>query len=533
MPTVGLLWVFNSKTNSRMHGFRTSRALIIDDTLKEALPVIHALGALGIASLYHDASPDADYSRKHSGLRLLFLDMVLENRGATENDAEGAANILVGALDQIIEPSAAPLVVVCWTKYKDFKEDFKKAFVRAFPNTRLEDVLLLNKDDFSDPEKRNVLLERIDDALATLRPLSLLLSWEQMVHDAATQTTSALANLVQSAVMANGSKWDDAAYQICAALALAERGSRLADEQGEHALAAFYDCLTPLLADRLDHMGLRRTLTEVEASHEAAPVETATVEPTGVDSKAEAALTKVEESKAAETNKVTPDKPAEATPLTSDTIQSTAVGVETASKLLETVKNEVNQWKLNASLLSSSLRAGLNTMLLVSENVRSDVMCPGYVFSFEPNSSNSKATKQCLSCWKDALHDTFVISGRPPTDCVPVLVEMTAVCDFAQDKAKLPRFVAGFIFPEATNGIFRGTVGYTRRLGPLLFNRDTEPKLKGVYFLGLNAHFVVSLNRALAEQLTPFLRLRAAPLADCVAWVSQQAMRPGYTTVGP
>ena len=66
-----------------MHGFRTSRALIIDDNPTEALPVVHALGALGVASLYHDAAPEADYSRKHTGIRLLFLDMVLENRGAS------------------------------------------------------------------------------------------------------------------------------------------------------------------------------------------------------------------------------------------------------------------------------------------------------------------------------------------------------------------------------------------------------------------------------------------------------------------
>jgi len=115
-----------------MEGFRTSRALVIDDIPAEAIPVIQALGSMGIASIYHDASPDAVYSKKHTGMRLLFLDMVLTNRSASESDPEGAANALTGALGQLIELSNEPVVAVCWTRHPDFKEDFQKAFSRVF-----------------------------------------------------------------------------------------------------------------------------------------------------------------------------------------------------------------------------------------------------------------------------------------------------------------------------------------------------------------------------------------------------------------
>jgi len=563
-----------------MHGFRTSRALIIDDNPTEAMPVVHALGGLGVASLYHDAAPDADYSRKHTGIRLLFLDMVLENRGASEDDPDAAANILVGALGQLIEHSSDPLVVVCWTKYKDFKEAFKKAFERAFPGTPLENVLLLNKGDLSDPAKRETLVKAIEAAFESLRPLSLLFGWEQMVHNAATQTTSALATLVQNAASSGKIPWGDCSYQICAALALAERGSRLASEKPEHALASFYDSLTPLLADQLDHLGLRPATETSEKPEAPAPpamplgsspsgaAPKPGLDPSATDGAAVPAPQAAEpkpdtrQVAAAPTDSplLLPPKPTlfEAqtcalTPSSTDAPQlmevaveapkpagvqqgpidaATILPLETATRLLQTVKSEAGLWAAGGSLLPTLLRADLNTMLLVSASVRSDGTCPGYIYALETGSPNLQTTKQCLTCWKDAGPDTFVINGRFPADYLPVVIEITPACDFSQDKAKLPRFVGGYIFPEAGIETFR-KADYTRRVGPVLLKRDLPPKLNGVYYLALNAHFIISLNPSIAKQLKPFLRLRASVLADTVAWVTQQASRPGYTSMGP
>ena len=485
----------------------------------------------------------------------------------------------MGALGQLIEHSSDPLVVVCWTKYKDFKDAFKKAFERAFPGTPLENVLLLNKGDLSDPAKRELLVKAIEGAFESLRPLSLLFGWEQLVHNAATQTTSALARLVQNAASSGKIPWGDCSYQICAALALAERGSRLATEKPEHALASFYDSLTPLLADQLDHLGLRPAIQTGEPSEASAaptapgapprpsPDAKSTVpqpsegpvfaarrpadpkagvpgvsEPTEDGStspspkpNSQQALTSPTDSSSTDGSKlvavaVEAPKPVGAQEAATDT--ATVLPLETATRLLETVKAEATLWVEGRSLLPTTLRADLNTMLLVSENVRSDGTCPGYIYALEAGTPNLQITKQCLSCWKDTGPDTFVINGRFPLDYLPIIIEITPACDFSQDKAKLPRFLAGYLFPEAGFDSFR-KADYTRRVGPVLLQRDAPPKLNGVYYFALNAHFLISLNSSIAKQLKPILRLRAAVLADTVAWVSQQASRPGYTSMGP
>jgi hypothetical protein len=535
-----------------MEGFRTSRALVIDDIPAEAIPVIQALGSMGIASIYHDASPDAVYSKKHTGMRLLFLDMVLTNRSASESDPEGAANALTGALGQLIELSNEPVVAVCWTRHPDFKEDFQKAFSRVFPNTPLACVLTFKKEDFSDPAKQQELVSQIEQALEALSPFSFLFSWEQMVHNAATRTTTRLAKLIQLAAADGKIPWTTCAYQVCAALALAERGRRLVGEKAEHALAAFHDSLTPLLADQLDHMGLKpatgETLQENPASeHQAASSKQeflphASSGPTAFTSGTQAtepplaeqgsiALTPAQMPVSAVHNPVSGEEQAEAI----------EVSEEAAAKLLQAAKEEAALWEEKKSLLSSTLRAGLNTMFLTSNNVGLDAACPGYIYAInntfiragDIQNPNLTATKQCLSCWTDVGPDTFVIDSKFPYDHIPVLVEITPSCDFAQDKSKLPRFVAGYLFPEAGVDKLRRTANHVRAFGPLLLRRPTQPRLDGVYFLVFNAHFLPSLNKSIVKQMKPFMRLRTGVLADLVAWVSEQSSRPGYTSIGP
>jgi hypothetical protein len=236
-----------------MHGFRTARALVLDNTPAEALPVIRALGSLGIGALYHDASPDAEYSEKIGGIRLMFLDMVLENRSATPDDPANCVSILIGALEQLLEKTSEPVLIVCWTKHSELKEEFEKAFRATFADATILQVLLFEKDKLVEhlPE----LVAAIKEALSHYTAVSILLGWEQMVHDAASRTTSAITHIV-SEYNEDPAQWNALALQVCAALCLAERGTRLLKESEIASLQSFYRALNPLLLDRLEYSPL-------------------------------------------------------------------------------------------------------------------------------------------------------------------------------------------------------------------------------------------------------------------------------------
>jgi len=81
-----------------MEGFKTARAFILDDKPTEALPVIQALGLLGIGAVYHDGSASAAYPKKLTGIRILFVDMVLAEHGADANDPAGCVRMVVETL---------------------------------------------------------------------------------------------------------------------------------------------------------------------------------------------------------------------------------------------------------------------------------------------------------------------------------------------------------------------------------------------------------------------------------------------------
>ena len=100
-----------------MLGFRTARALVLDNEASEALPIIEALGALGIGVVYNSGR-ELHSSHKLNGMRPLFLDMVLD--GFTPDDPANCVNGLISVLSGILEDCGDPAVLVCWTDNKGF-----------------------------------------------------------------------------------------------------------------------------------------------------------------------------------------------------------------------------------------------------------------------------------------------------------------------------------------------------------------------------------------------------------------------------
>lgn len=235
-----------------MNGFRTARALVIDDEDTEAIAAIRALGLLNIGCVLHREPPREESFQKYTGIRLLVLDMVLENLGAPANDAQSAISVLMGLLGELLDPRTDTLVAICWTKHAEMAATFQHAFKKTFSSARLATVITVEKADISDPEKLDELKDRISEAFSQDGAHSLLRHWEQVVHDAASETSGTLFGLTHASNPSpNG--WLQNSYTLAAALALAERGQRLEKEGGTEVARAFTNTLSPLLADRIEH----------------------------------------------------------------------------------------------------------------------------------------------------------------------------------------------------------------------------------------------------------------------------------------
>ena len=466
-----------------MTGLQTARALVLDDRPEQAMPVVQALSALGIASLYHDGSADYIQGPKLRGVRMLFLDMVLGEWGADESNPTQCAQMVVSALEQTIEAGDDPIVAVCWTAHADIVEDFEECFARTFPRNHLTKVLTVNKpearEDFHDAAVLASIKETVIGGLNAIPSMGVLFSWEQMVHDGTTAATSTFTRLVADYHALGDSEWDDCALKLLAALARAQGGERLVGDDSRHALNSVLDALNPILVDALDHDRPR------------------------MEEPLQALADRIKQGVVAQSDH----------------------GAEGAPK----------------APLPGPVRAKINAKLHLAEDVRTGEAEPGTLYLLASGSPNRTVARQAGLVDRllmELRDDTFFWGdgAAPPRDefspcCIPLMMEFSASCDYAQAKRKLPRFVAGYmILGDRFLANLRTRTEYLWRLEPLFLDNGDggEPTCAVIV---INAHYVFAMENGVARNLNPFRRLRKEALGDATFWLANHMTRPGVLRV--
>lgn len=176
-------------------------------------------------------------------------------------------------------------------------------------------------------------------------------------------------------------------------------------------------------------------------------------------------------------------------------------------------------------------RAKMNAMLHLSfDNVHS--LSAGNVYRF-PSGHKPKwvpSTSDLLDDLIEPLKQDEKTEERKAEvlgSAVPVLVEVSPLCDHAQQNVRVPRFVAGVIVPDALLSKLKRSGGFIWQFGPVYLDRPVIPP--GQYFIVLSARHLVTQGKAKAEALRPSARLRSEALADLLAWLFHHASRPGVT----
>ena len=113
--------------------------------------------------------------------------------------------------------------------------------------------------------------------------------------------------------------------------------------------------------------------------------------------------------------------------------------------------------------------------------------------------------------------------------CLPIAMEVTPLCDYQQDKFKLPRFVCGVALPYDERRQTKRPEGFLRTdNSPIAF---PDCPLTGTKLLVWNSRYTVSVPKTMVNSEAGLIRLRQAPLVDIQAWLSSQLNRPGYVSL--
>src|SRR5438309_1877355 len=108
-----------------MDALRTARVLIVDDSPEEAMPVVQALGTLGIGCVYVSGEriEDIEKLKPFSGIRVAFVDMKL----GIEGTARQVVAKTVKVLNAVLSKDTSPIVLIAWTNHPEFVQEFTRA----------------------------------------------------------------------------------------------------------------------------------------------------------------------------------------------------------------------------------------------------------------------------------------------------------------------------------------------------------------------------------------------------------------------
>ncbi len=473
-----------------MIGLRTARVVVIDDNPAEAFPIIHALGKLGIGAAYIQGDIDDLPEGPLAGIRLAFVDMNLNIAG--ENDHIIAKTIKV--MERVIGKRASPIVIVIWTKHHDLISHFKSALKKHLPMLKPGIVLTLDKPFNYENEpwayelpKGNSIMKEVGEAVSGLSPLDLLWSWEQVVHEATGKTSAAISDLVHRTGQDPGTDsntpahWCDCVRSLLGTIVYEVGGATISD--GNSALRAMFAGMNPILYDRIEHIDhsdkaiLKSALETAKQAEE--------------ERKAGRRLFLSEE-QIGKVNKMFLLAPAH--PIKGVSHQPGDIHVR-------------RSWDKNTSpfLIGETGHVTKREVILDIADL--------------PQSTDSQST-----AYKNKRR---IALGK----YVPFVLELTAPCDFAQQKAKMARFIAGVLVTKGISVKPKGRAPYLKSLGFVQLDKKDGFELDGLFELIVDARFVFGVPvREIARQ-RPVSRLRSEALQDVIAWFAAHAARPGHISL--
>lgn len=170
---------------------RNGKVVIVDDRLKEALPLIKALSQEGISYSYFSGNPTELPPVPLQGVRLLFLDLRLE--GVPETfDEDDIKNTIKPVVEKIVSPDNGPYIIFGWTNNPDQLE-------AVVNNLDFKPILYLNMDKsdcLRSPQPLALINKKLRNKISTLGKIGLLFKWENFVNQSSQITTNSLYEIV-------------------------------------------------------------------------------------------------------------------------------------------------------------------------------------------------------------------------------------------------------------------------------------------------------------------------------------------------
>lgn len=469
----------------------TARVLLVDDTPAEAIPILIALGNIGVGCVYvkgdkYEELPDPPID----GIRLVFLDMRLAEGG----DQKTVLSKTISVLKRCIPKNTMPLVVVCWTKHEEDIKIFKKMAVKEIPGLKQGFIVGMIKPRGKNPDKWKGILKQIRIKLKPYDALGLVWQWENILHGATTETSQMLVDVSANMVKrkkASSDDWQDAMFKVCRELVRAETG-KITDEATTS--NALFRIINEIAIDRIQNTAL---IKPFDSCAKLVPPEKPALD----------------REYTSQLNKMIILEP------TKENDTSCAPGamfISKTSRFPARLRKLLGIRNIEPAEILHDPRAHKDCKDLKKEE--SKLLEKAHQ---NPGDDITSSKLKDIQARIDDFHDKLL------KQCRELLIEISPTCDYAQGKRPIARFLYGLAIPvEIEKCIKNGE--YIHKFESMML-----PSRKGIWALILSSHHVYSVANIETNKkmLTATCRLRSHALSDLRIWTAFRNARPGSISI--
>lgn len=224
------------------------RVVILDDKMEEVKGLITLLSKQSIPFVYLDHVPEEYKSYSGLGIRIIFLDLVLENA----TDEKTVKSVLYNNLNTLIKKDNGPYVIAVWSTQKEhYQQQIEelKDELECAP----EKVIYLEKTPFKEfkDELYGCLEKSFKEVFKDCSLLSFISLWENSINGSAIQVTSKFNDILPKEVKRKASVY----VANLARMMLASTIKK--DTSNESKVSAAYEGLNLLLNKEANHRNAR------------------------------------------------------------------------------------------------------------------------------------------------------------------------------------------------------------------------------------------------------------------------------------
>ena len=240
---------------------KNGSVVIIDDKLDEAFPLMNALAKRGVPYSYYDGKGKNYPKKTLDNVRIIFLDMHLDEAAGGATNTKNIVSLLVAGIDALVNENNGPYVVMVWSKHdsqhlKELKDTLlnkNSVSCRPIAVLNMEKSLCFESvyDENSTKSEwklrcdgMDILEKNLSIQLKMIDSFLILCNWENGIKNSARETVKAIGTLFDR----KDQKWNDNLKACMIRMAKAYAGQNL-DMSDENIIKNVYYSMNNIISD--------------------------------------------------------------------------------------------------------------------------------------------------------------------------------------------------------------------------------------------------------------------------------------------